>query len=225
MAVSSDSSTEEMKTCPWCYNNMPTLSFIAKSFSLSISDILNVYIVGSHVWGSCSRSSDWDLVIVTQKEGGHAINAHKNKLDAWILSLDDYVDFIKEHLLQALITVWLPKCFVLKETYNSKSCFKYSQSSLCASIHKMHQRDLRVAEKHFTKNDPKSGIKILRHCLRQMELSVQISTDHCIVDYTIASEEEQKLRQKGYKGCQMSWNEVMAIVGARMDTIMRLLQT
>lgn len=212
---------EAVRVCPKCHD-IPSLPFILKSFSLNSTDVCNVYAVGSHVWGTCTRHSDWDLVIVTSSQHTHpqAINAHKNKLDAWILSVDEYMTNIKDHLLQALITVWLPRCFVLKERYDPRISFKYSQSSLLGSVKKMNERDLRVAKKHFTKNDPQGGSKILRHCIKQMELAIQIHHEGYIIDYTITSEEEKNLRERGFEGIKISWDEAIVLIKTRMDIIL-----
>ena len=44
--------------------------------------------------------------------------------------------------------------------------------------------DMRVALKHHAKNDINGSIKVLRHCLRQMCLALQIYNHLCILDYS-----------------------------------------
>ncbi|XP_011409098.1 PREDICTED: uncharacterized protein LOC105316009, partial [Amphimedon queenslandica] len=172
----------EAKRCPKGHE-IPSVPRILQTFSLVESDVLCVYVVGSHLWGTCSKHSDWDLVIITssaKRTGPAAVNVHKHKLDAWILSMDEYTGFIKDHLMQALITVWLPQCFVMKQTINPKILFEYSREKLAAAVDKMHRRDMEVARKHFIKSDCRGGLKIVRHCLRQMELALGIYQSHCI---------------------------------------------
>lgn len=214
-----------IKRCPKDHE-CPSAPAIFQTFSLDSSEVLNAYAVGSHLWGTCSRHSDWDFVIITRRGGSPPVNAHKSKLDAWIISLEDYACFLKDHLIQALITIWLPECFVLKESFDPKTLFKYSRESLFASVDKMHGRDLKVARKHFTKNDPQGGLKILRHCLRQLELATQIHQQHKITNYTEANDKERELRERGFEHgpSPLSWDEAISIVQPHMDTILSQLR-
>jgi hypothetical protein len=158
------------------------------------------------------------MVIIVDNPRQPPINAHKNRIDAWIISLDDYTTYIKDHLMQALITIWLPPCFVLKEDMNPKKLFEYSSDQLAAAIDKMHQRDLRVSQKHFDKNDIKGTMKVMRHCMRQSELALQIHRHHSIIDYTINIEDS--LMQDF-----MTWNEFIASIEPHIDAILGELKT
>lgn len=218
----------ETKRCPKGHE-IPSVPRILQTFSLVESDVLCVYVVGSHLWGTCSRHSDWDLVIIitasSRRVGSAAVNAHKHKLDAWILSVEEYTGFIKDHLMQALITVWLPQCFVMTQKINPTILFEYSQDKLAAAVDKMHRRDMEVARKHFLKSDWRGGLKIVNHCLRQMEVAVGIYHTHCISNYTTVSSEERELRDKGFEYGDISWEEVKSIVQDRMYAILTLLKT
>ena len=213
----------ETKRCPKDHE-MPSVPRILQAFSLVESHLLNVCVAGSHLWGTCSKQSDWDLVIITRR-AGPAVNVHKHRLDAWILSIDEYTGFIKDHLMQALVTVWLPQSFIIQQTILPKTLFEYSQDKLAAAVVKMHRRDMEVARKHFIKSDRRGGLKIVKHCLRQMELAVEIHHTQCISDYCAVGDEERELRDKGFQYGAISWEEVLSIVQDRMDTILTLLKT
>ena len=204
-------------------HEMPPLSSILKAFSLDEKSVLDVWIVGSHVWGTCTKHSDWDMVIILNSHPT-PINAHKNKMDAWILSSNDYQSYIKEHLIQALITIWLPEPFALKRTSDPKTYFNLSQPLLAASVEKMYERDMRVALKHHAKNDINGSIKVLRHCLRQMCLSLQIYNHLCILDYTVISQEEETLKMRECDK-EVSWEELVSIVKPRMSAILEELKS
>ena len=90
--------------------------------------------------------------------------------------------------MQVLITVWLPECCILREKVNPKKIFQFSQPALVTSLEHSKERDLRIAEKHFRKGDPKQAKKVLLHCMRYLNLGAQISTKGAICDYMSANE-------------------------------------
>ena len=114
----------EAKSGKKCPNNhkIPSTESIVQLFNIKTSDVCNVYIVGSHLWGTCNKQSDWDAVIVV-KHSDHdkPLNVHKANVDGWILSTEQYVAAINDHLLQALITLWIPQQLVLMENFNPRS--------------------------------------------------------------------------------------------------------
>ena len=94
----------------------PALSSIIAAFDLKDSEVLNAYVVGSHLWETCRKNSDWDLVIILDKlSAPKPLNLHRSNLEAFILSLDQYSELIQTHSMQILITVWLPECCILRE--------------------------------------------------------------------------------------------------------------
>lgn len=173
--------TSTVELCPLGHK-LPALEDVLRAFSLRESLVKNVYVFGSHLWRSCNKQSDWDLVIV-QDTSDNQRNVHKGNMDAWIISTVDYKTFIKEHLLQALITLWIPHPFVLREKFNPRSVFKLSPVALRAAAEKTRERDVRVARKHIAKGDARGGKKIFLHCVRVMYYATQIKSHGTIVDY------------------------------------------
>ena len=173
----------KVEMCPLGHR-LPALEDVLRAFALLEPLVKNVYVFGSHLCRSCNKQSDWDLVIV-QETSDNQRNAHKGNMDAWIISVVDYKMFIKEHLLQALITLWIPDPFVLREKFNPRSVFKFSPVALRAAVEKTRERDVRVARKHISKGDARGGKKILLHCVRVMCYATQIKSHGAIVDYEI----------------------------------------
>lgn len=166
----------------------PKLDIILECFSIKQSNILCMFVMGSHLWNSCTKKSDWDLVIIMDSKSlSHAVNAHKRNIDAWIVPEDEYNTYIIEHLIQALLTLWVPDTLVIlkKPTFNPSGKFRFSANAMRVAIEKLYARDTRVAAKHFSKCDSTGGLKIVKHLLRQLELSQQIIVSRSIIDYTI----------------------------------------
>ncbi len=194
----------------------PKMSFIADCFSIEYSNILCVFIVGSHLWGSCNKKSDWDLVIVTNDlKRTSAVNAHKGNIDAWIVPIDEYFTFISNHLIQALLTLWIPESLVMKKKtdFNPARKFCYSPQSMKAGIEKLYERDTRVAGKHYSKGDHVGGIKIVKHLIRQLGLCEQIIESGCICDYTHFEEYE-------YQNILTSpWKEIQELLDTKKELV------
>ena len=185
------------------------LSSIIAAFDLEDSNVLNAYTVGSHLWETCNKNSDWDLVIVLDMlSSPKPLNLHRSNLEAFILSKDQYSDLIRAHSLQVLITLWLPKSCILREKLNPRKLFQLSQPALTASLEHSKERDLRIAEKHFHKNDPKQAKKVLLHCIRYLDLGAQISSKGAICDYTSANE----YRDTVLGNYSTQWSELMASI-------------
>lgn len=167
----------------------PKLEFVLECFSLKRQDVLYACIIGSHLWNSCSKKSDWDLVIVTKdsKTLSRAVNAHRGNIDAWIVPEAEYNTYITEHLIQALLTLWIPESLVLVKSpgFNPAGKFRLSGKAMVAGVEKLYARDVRVAAKHFGKGDSAAGFKIVKHLLRQLELSRQIVESGSIVEYCV----------------------------------------
>ena len=147
-------------------------------------------------------------MIIVKNPLYEASNAHKGNIDVWILSADEYSSFIKDHLVQALITVWVPNSLVLftTNTFNPQRIFFYSSVAMQSALDKLYERDVRVAEKHFVKGDSKGGVKVIKHLLRQLTLSSQVIEHGRIIEYT--SNEDEDYFQLSY----CSWEDILSMV-------------
>lgn len=194
----------------------PKLSSIIAAFDLEDSSVLNAYTVGSHMWGTCHKNSDWDLVVVLDKiSSPKPLNLHRSNLEAFILSKDQYSELIRIHSMQVLITLWLPENCILREEINPKVLFRLSQPVLIASLEHSKERDLQIAEKHFQKNDMKQAKKVLLHCIRYLDLGAQISSKGAICDYTSANE----YRKTILDNYSTQWSDLMACIQLIIDRL------
>ena len=211
----------ERKLCPKGHE-CPELKQIIRTLDLHESDVLNAYIVGSHLWGTCHKHSDWDLVIVVGKLASHKpLNLHKGQIEAFILSKSDYVEQIQDHSMQVLVTLWVPDVFILTEHMDPKVLFCFNKSALLKSLAHTKDRDLRVAEKHFRKSDSKLSKKVLLHCIRYLCLATQVKTMGCIQEYE-AGYDHRRVVMDDYS---KSWEELLSTVRPIIDELWAALQT
>ncbi len=205
----------ERLTCPKNHV-LPLLGCVLKLFNLDQSNVLAIYVVGSHLWMTCQTSSDFDLVIIVKKLSSlKPLNHHKGNIEAFIIPEDQYIEQLSDHSLQLLITLWIPKIFILKEEFNPRAYFCLSNDSLVSAIQKHKERDFRIAQKHFVKSDKIKAKKILLHFIRYMVLAIQIKNVDKITDYSAAN----VYRDQVLGNCSSDWHELLITIVPIVDNL------
>ena len=192
-------------------HKFPPLQQICSNFHKEPSEVLNMYVVGSHMWGTCSSHSDWDLIIIVKDlKSSIPQNTHKGCFDAFILSREQYNDQLAGHSMQVLLTLWLPEQYILKQTFNPRAAFVLHKDKLINSLAASRDRDVRIAEKHFRKGDTAQAKKVLVHCIRYLDMGNQIKNVHKndSLDYSSAAQ----LREQVLSNYSKSWEEFVAPV-------------
>lgn len=192
----------------------PTLQHVFRTLKLQDSDVLNVYLVGSHMWGTCHKNSDWDLVIILRNlTTSKPVNTHKANIEAFILSKEQFMQLLREHSMQVLVALWLPQECVLAEKFSPS--FHFDREALARSLDHSRERDLRIAEKHFRKGDAPRAKKVLLHCVRYLELGAQLRENGKITDYTTASSHQAVI----LGNCAETWDDLIGDVSPILDSL------
>eukprot|EP01083_Nonionella_stella_P101561 288031_1 len=87
---------------------------LCKKLKLDINNILNVYVIGSRVWGTATSVSDWDVVIVTKTKNDRVFLSRDN-VDAYILDECQWREELNNHRFVCWLTLFLPKEAIWKE--------------------------------------------------------------------------------------------------------------
>ena len=207
--------TEEMRSCD-AGHRFPSLAQIVRTFGIDEGNVLCAYVCGSHLWGTCHKRSDWDLIIVVEKlSGDKPVNTHKGQLEAFIVSKSDYISMVRAHSMQVLMTLWLPRSFVLKEQLQLKTRFRLEQDTLMASLGDTKERDFRVAQKHFAKSNQAQGKKVLFHFITYLLLSSQIKQLGSIADYTCVHQYRDQVMEDDVT----TWEEFLSKVQPIVDQL------
>lgn len=194
----------------------PELVQVLRTFGLDEGNVLCIYVCGSHLFGTCHKRSDWDMVIVVEKLwGDKPVNTHKGQLEALIVSKSDYTAMLRAHSMQVMITLWLPRSFVLKEEFQFRTQFHFEQEALMASLSSTKERDLRVAQKHFAKSNHAQGKRVIFHLVSYLLLSSQVKQLGCIADYTCP----RNYRDQIIEDSAMSWDEFLLTVQPIVDQL------
>ncbi len=190
-------------------HSFPSVGSVLKLFNLKQSNVLGMYVVGSHLWNTCHTSSDFDLIIIVEQQSSiKPLNHHKGNVEAFIISREKYIEQLSNHSLQLLITLWIPKTCILKEELNPRTHFYFSRDTLTSAIDHHKERDIRIAQKHFMKNDRMKAKKVLLHFIRYLDLAVQIKQLGEIVDYSCAN----VYREQVLGNYSSDWQELLMTV-------------
>ena len=181
---------------------------ISKSFKLTPSDILNVYLVGSHMWGTVHKDSDWDLVVVVKAWTGKPADMHSGLLDAHILSKEQFLEALAYHNFRLMACIFAPVNCKLKETVSLEKFFKLDKRKLRDSFFQENERDIRVAEKHASKGRVDAATKICVHTLRLLMIGEQICLEGGIVNFQRGRDELDELKYSYFT----SWDELSSFV-------------
>lgn len=209
---------EPQESRPTCTreHRIPSIGKILTAFSLEDRHVLNIYVVGSHLWGTCRSSSDWDLIIVVSELlSVKPLNHHKGHLEAFVLSKEQYLEQVTKHSLHLLITLWLPKVLVIREKFDPMINFHLSPESLASTLLQDKERDFRVARKHFIKGDRDKAKLILVHSIRYLDLGIQIKNSSQVSNYMSANQ----YRGPFLGNYSEEWCELLEEVGPVFDRL------
>ena len=197
----------------------PTLDQICNTFGLELEEVLNVYVVGSHMWETCNSTSDWDIVVIVQHfKSPKPQNTHKGNLEAFILSKEQYIAQLDAHSMQSLLTLWLPKHCILQQRFDPRvTHFKFSEVKLASSLAASKDRDLRVAEKHFRKGNTNQAKKVLVNCIRYLDVGTQMKGVNGKGHINCSSANEY--REQILNDYSQSWEELILSAQLTLDNL------
>lgn len=186
------------------------LKIVLDRLKLQDKDVLNVYVMGSRLWGTVTNSSDWDILIVHQCSDapGHK-TAHCGDIDASLLHCDEYRKRLSEHHFLEIVTVWMPLEYVWKEKFDPKTVFNLDPQVLLASVFTESERDWTMAQKVIRKAEQMRGAKIIVHCFRELLLSTQIVEQGRIVDWRVATHYYDEMKEYMWSNDSSSSGETM----------------
>lgn len=157
-------------------------------------EALNLYLYGSQVYGTARKSSDYDLVVISQQppEDQMVIRTPQMELNLNFYTPEKFQELVSRHYIVALECL---SSTALKATLSFS--FKLDLSTLRESISEKSSHSFVKAKKKMeVEQDILTGKKSLFHSLRILDFGIQIATHGKIVDFTKANpywEEIQRL--------------------------------
>ncbi len=162
------------------------LNLILKDFHLVENEILMIYPYGSRVYKTNSELSDYDFIIVLNKEiREYALSSNDEKLNIHLYDTSGFQDQLNQHKISALECLFLPENLLLKN--NHKFNFTLNKAKLRSSISEKASHSFVKAKKKFeipAYRDVYIAKKSLFHSLRIIDFGAQIAKYDKIIDYS-----------------------------------------
>lgn len=137
---------------------------------LDDTKVLNVYVMGSRLWGTAKASSDWDLLIVHEDNGCAARRSlHHGDIDAIALHRDEFAAQVRDHhFLELAAAAWAPRELVWRERFDLRrsAAAAFDPRALAAAVAEESTRDWAMARKFAEKGDAHRAVGVLAHTLR-----------------------------------------------------------
>ena len=119
---------------------------LISSLNLKKTDLLSLYVNGSHLWESCRKSSDWDLVLVVSNKEAEKESSEidsdtrirrikSGKFDVTIIEKNEFLRQLNNHNLCYLIPLWAEGGLRVVRRLDGSKYFQLSREVSRAYIH------------------------------------------------------------------------------------------
>lgn len=166
-------------------------------------NVLNVFVYGSHLYGSYDESSDIDYIIVAREWfDSDDVNAQVYTVEQFRMALD-------RHDIQAMECVCAPAAFVMKNGYEWKvpdidrQKLRMSISTIASNSWVKGKKKLLVSGDY----DVKLAIKSVFHSLRILDYGIQIATSGKVYEWDSMNYVLEDLRKLSYQREDL-WNAI-----------------
>jgi predicted nucleotidyltransferase len=149
-------------------------------------EILNVYLFGSRLYNCHTKTSDYDLILITNLTeidlSQNVIETEKYNIN--IYNIDYFIFLMQENFIWALMCCWIPKNFIWKETFSIKPFAFVNKKKLSnhtiMDISHCYVKAKKMIHSHV-------GFKNLAHCFREAIFSLEILKEGKLQDFEIAN--------------------------------------
>ncbi|KAG8463340.1 hypothetical protein KFE25_004851 [Diacronema lutheri] len=168
------------------------LATLARVYGLRDAQVLNVYLVGSRLWGTQRPSFDYDLVVVVADSdstlGGDAstgAHGHAGAFDVQVLSREGFAERVRAQELAALICCYLPPEHVWRE--RARVSHVLSRGMLARACLTSSDKSWARARKDCeARGQIERARKGVVHALRQRALALQLLEAGGVRDFAMA---------------------------------------
>lgn len=147
------------------------------------TNLLNLYIYGSRVYGNYTSSSDYDFIAIVKIKRFDQFS--DNKININFYSEEEFQRRIDDHEISALECIFLPKQFILKQSVLFE--WKLNLGLLRKSLSTKSSNSWVKSKKKLTIEkdyDINIGRKSMFHAFRIIDFGIQISTYGKIINYS-----------------------------------------
>eukprot|EP01080_Neovahlkampfia_damariscottae_P003747 gene3747-6635_t len=167
-------------------------------------DLLNLYLVGSYLFKTNNKNSDFDFTLIIKGEYFNGRKTYDDGLYNINMYHEEYFKLlIQEQAVDALLVLWIPSEFIIFEKLDFKNLFRLNTRKLHQQF--IHEASLNwnKAKQFFFKNR-KMSLKYIGHCFRKLLFSIDIWKNKKILDYEIGNKYWNTLFNNQFD----SWKEI-----------------
>jgi len=169
------------------------LSDVAKKLNLSEVGLRGVFVLGSRLWGTARRDSDWDLLVVhADVTGKTSRHSGDGRIDAVVTSQEEYFERCRRHQWLECLTLFVPPDNCLRKQAPPAD-FTIDRRLLAASVAEETNKDWARARKYVERGDLERAKRTIVHTLRMNMMALQLATHGRIVDFTVANDLREEL--------------------------------
>lgn len=192
---------------------MHSMSQVTSIVGLNPLDVLVLYDYGSRVYGTHRPDSDYDYVIVTDKEGFTSAQGESGDLNVQAYSVEEWKKLLENHDIMAMECNFNPADDLTLPFTLSKSTLRSSISRVASNSWVKCKKKLTVEE-----DSRLIGIKSLFHSFRIPMFGIQIATQGTITDYSCANDLWKEMEPLVTNGA--TWEEIYEIYKPRHNELM-----
>jgi hypothetical protein len=167
-----------------------TAEEICNELNINISDILNIYPYGSHVYGSNTEFSDHDYIIVNKRSllssgafKDNAISSNDGEIQGTCYSRGGFIDAINTYQMSALECIFLPSEMIVKKVFDFRMN-KYNEKEMCKKVVTLASASWHNAILSYKDENFDYVSKNIYHALRILDFGKQIKDNLSITNYS-----------------------------------------
>lgn len=175
---------------------LPSLEDIIKVSCIQPKRIHNVTIFGSRVYGTYTRSSDWDVIMIANNSVEN-LEIKNEIFNIHIYTPDRFQRDLSWHRLTNLECIYAPEKYVIKKDINFDNFQIINKKLRHSIIHTSNQSWMKFQNK-FNSGDYHIALKSSFHSMRIILFGLQILKQGRVTDFSSANYIWNKLLEKNY---------------------------
>ena len=165
--------------------NIPDIESIIRASGKHPSRIFNIYLFGSSIYGTATKDSDWDVIMIANNSV-ESTEIRRGLFNIHIYTPDKFKADLEWHRINNLECIYAPDWAKLKEDIKFDD-FKIHTNKLRHAISHISSNSWVKCRKKLIESEYHIGVKSLFHSIRIPMFATQIAEHGRIIDFTCAN--------------------------------------
>ena len=165
--------------------NIPDIESIIRASGKHPSRIFNIYLFGSSIYGTATKDSDWDVIMIANNSV-ESTEIRRGLFNIHIYTPDKFKADLEWHRINNLECIYAPDWAKLKEDIKFDD-FKIHTNKLRHARSHISSNSWVKCRKKLIESEYHIGVKSLFHSIRIPMFATQIAEHGRIIDFTCAN--------------------------------------